>query len=392
MVGPKQQQGAALVVVLSILSMALMLGLSGVSGSLVNERLAGNYRTASQAQMAAEMGAAAGVADPDKAFLGPGPITNGDNIWSSWISGDDGRFRHRYTMLNAAGLQAAIDEGLIPNFSPPSASRYLIGHGRVGSRPDDAERYILVSYGGGGAPDLDAVFTCIGLECSHSADGHLHGEDHPLPDSFNCTGSHCRTTPEPDRDTDLDVPDFAHFSPDHDDYADKREFWEAFIAGLPTPDASFSSGSISFDGARNSPSVIEITGNVKMNGNQATAGIIIVRDGGTLEKANGTAHHEGLILVEEGGRIEMATGTFNLYGGIVMLKSEEASGGTDSESESESGNGKGKGKGKGNGNGNKGGTDLDAKGNSDLRYSSAAVSLLDQLIGGGSQPTGWREL
>jgi Tfp pilus assembly protein PilX len=51
-----KQQGAALVVVLSLLSMALMLGISAMSGSLVNERLAGNYRAAVMAQNEAEAG------------------------------------------------------------------------------------------------------------------------------------------------------------------------------------------------------------------------------------------------------------------------------------------------------------------------------------------------
>lgn len=379
MAGARQkQQGAALVLVLGMLSMSLMLGLSGLSGSLVNERLAGNYRTAAQAQMSAEMGAAEGIADPGKDFLGAAPILNGDNIWSTWAQAEDGRFRHRYTTLNPAGLQAAMDDGLLPLFSPPSGNRFLIGHGQVNDRVGNVDRYIVVSYGGGHAPNLDAVFTCLGLECSHDAHGHLHGQDHPLPPNFNCTGSHCRTTPEPDRDIELDVPPFAHFSPSHTDYADKRSFWETFINELPAPDASFSSGRISFDGTREAPSVIEITGNVRMNGNQATAGIIIVRAGATLERANGTAHHEGLILVEEGGQVEVATGTFNLYGGIVMLKSEEASG-------------EGGGDRPGRGNHNSG-SDLDASGNSALRYSSAAVSLLDQLLQGGGKPTGWLEL
>lgn len=50
----KQQNGAALVVVLSMLTMSLMLGLSGMQSSLVEERLAGNYKAATEAQMAAE--------------------------------------------------------------------------------------------------------------------------------------------------------------------------------------------------------------------------------------------------------------------------------------------------------------------------------------------------
>ncbi|MGR4066717.1 pilus assembly PilX family protein [Billgrantia sp. C5P2] len=49
-----QQHGAALIVVLSLLSITLMLGLSGFQSALVDERLAGNYRASTEAQMGAE--------------------------------------------------------------------------------------------------------------------------------------------------------------------------------------------------------------------------------------------------------------------------------------------------------------------------------------------------
>lgn len=47
----KQQQGAALVIVMALLSGALMLGMSGMQSALIDERLAGNYRASVQAQM-----------------------------------------------------------------------------------------------------------------------------------------------------------------------------------------------------------------------------------------------------------------------------------------------------------------------------------------------------
>ncbi|WP_081786024.1 pilus assembly PilX family protein [Halomonas sp. BC04] len=56
----ENQKGAALVVVLSMLTMSLMLGLSGMQSSLIDERLAGNYKAASEAQMGAERAASAG--------------------------------------------------------------------------------------------------------------------------------------------------------------------------------------------------------------------------------------------------------------------------------------------------------------------------------------------
>ncbi|MCE8033919.1 hypothetical protein EKK97_20265 [Billgrantia tianxiuensis] len=53
-----RQRGTALVVVLSMLAMSLMLGISAMQSSQVDERLAGNYRAAVKAQMAAERTAA----------------------------------------------------------------------------------------------------------------------------------------------------------------------------------------------------------------------------------------------------------------------------------------------------------------------------------------------
>lgn len=50
----KHQQGAALVIVMALLSGAMILGLSGMQTALVDERLAGNYRASVQAQMTAE--------------------------------------------------------------------------------------------------------------------------------------------------------------------------------------------------------------------------------------------------------------------------------------------------------------------------------------------------
>lgn len=56
--GMKQQRGAALVIVLALLTGALVVGVSGMQSSLIDERLAGNYRASAQAQMNAEQAAA----------------------------------------------------------------------------------------------------------------------------------------------------------------------------------------------------------------------------------------------------------------------------------------------------------------------------------------------
>tara|TARA_R110002012_G_scaffold109370_6_gene253136 strand:+ start:1770 stop:3380 length:1611 start_codon:yes stop_codon:yes gene_type:complete len=50
----KNQQGAALVIVMALLTGALMLGMSGMQSALIDERLAGNYRASVQSQMSGE--------------------------------------------------------------------------------------------------------------------------------------------------------------------------------------------------------------------------------------------------------------------------------------------------------------------------------------------------
>lgn len=49
-----RQKGAALVIVMALLSGALLLGTAGLQSAIINERLAGNYRIVAQANMNAE--------------------------------------------------------------------------------------------------------------------------------------------------------------------------------------------------------------------------------------------------------------------------------------------------------------------------------------------------
>ncbi|MGM0544711.1 MAG: pilus assembly PilX family protein [Pseudomonadota bacterium] len=63
----KNQQGAALVIVMALLAGAMTLGLSGMQTALVDERLASNYRASTQAQMTSENVLAALASDENKA-------------------------------------------------------------------------------------------------------------------------------------------------------------------------------------------------------------------------------------------------------------------------------------------------------------------------------------
>ncbi|CAM4018298.1 hypothetical protein VRRI112168_10925 [Vreelandella rituensis] len=75
-----KQQGAALIIVLALLSGSLMIGISGMNSALIDERLAGNYRAAALAQMNAER--AASEASTDESFDNP-------TYWASNANADD---------------------------------------------------------------------------------------------------------------------------------------------------------------------------------------------------------------------------------------------------------------------------------------------------------------
>nr|WP_298250690.1 PilX N-terminal domain-containing pilus assembly protein [uncultured Halomonas sp.] len=55
----RKQRGAALIIVLLFLTVSLMIGLASMRSAQIDERLAGNYRAAAEAQMRAENAASA---------------------------------------------------------------------------------------------------------------------------------------------------------------------------------------------------------------------------------------------------------------------------------------------------------------------------------------------
>lgn len=94
------QKGAALIVVLSMLTASLMLGLTSMQSSLIDERLAGNYKATSEAQMAAEKAAAQGWAD-----------TEGDEQFESYSISD----------VEGMSWEEFVDDG---SFDKPISENY----------------------------------------------------------------------------------------------------------------------------------------------------------------------------------------------------------------------------------------------------------------------------
>lgn len=90
-----QQQGAALVGVLALLSVSLLVGVSGMQTALIDERMAGNYRQATQIEMTAEWAVALALA--------PDALDTADFIDAPVGRLDDVRWQHLRADNSVAG-------------------------------------------------------------------------------------------------------------------------------------------------------------------------------------------------------------------------------------------------------------------------------------------------
>jgi len=320
-----KERGAALIVVLSLLTISLMVGLSSMQSSQIDERLAGNYKAATEAQMAAEYGAAFGIkADPDSfsssgeacdTVAGSG-LTEGDRLEWGWVDVDVPDEGLDYD-LEARIVGCNDDDG------DDRSSRY-ISWGRVVNSSGIlvAERFLMFSRAGGGSsggppveydgPRVESPLTCAKDACGwdeSDVGGYFDARPHPVPNDFVCNGDSCRTSPDPDAE-------------EGEKFGYEEDGWSEYVESLSFDD-SYEGGSgksVSLEqGERGKWKVIEVlpAGAVASSGNTNTHGVILVRDGATLV-GSGTGHHEGLIIIEEGGSVEFGN-NFNVYGAVVAL-------------------------------------------------------------------------
>ncbi|WP_444676733.1 DUF7305 domain-containing protein [Halomonas sp. E19] len=159
----KNQNGAALVVVLSMLAMSLILGLSGMQSSLIDERLAGNYRAASLAQMGAERAVA-------EAWGEGGNLLSsddfGDVLSLSALSG--------YTWQNFSNLVGVSPDACEGEINchfyllKEEENFYIVTMGAVdyGRAAVSEIIFVKIDLGGGGGPESpfsDGVVGCEGV-------------------------------------------------------------------------------------------------------------------------------------------------------------------------------------------------------------------------------------
>ncbi|MCE8039016.1 PilX N-terminal domain-containing pilus assembly protein [Halomonas sp. MCCC 1A11062] len=103
----KKQRGAALVVVLSLLAMSLMLGISGMQSSQIDERLAGNYRSSSLAMMAAEYGASTALQSENRFSA---PVCGVESVVTATLSA---HVQYQYTIcqMGSGNLFRLVSDG-----------------------------------------------------------------------------------------------------------------------------------------------------------------------------------------------------------------------------------------------------------------------------------------
>lgn len=335
----QKQQGAALIIVLVLLSVSLVIGMSGMSAALVDERLAGNYRATAEAQMASEYAIAEILSQQESDGWNQALWDDSEKYvlknvtWDELLSGREPEINNcksdEYTLYRVSCHSELIKldsetEGADSEFAALGIGAVFNNEGvKITESPPVAIIFSVISSTGSGGDSQNqglpsnlaqqmAPLVCVGNEsqCLWSQSGlpqnirdYLDGRDHALLPNFDCNGASCRQDPIDPSQQATDV-----------EYIGGDE-WNIYIEGLKALDQ----GTALSNMTRSDPQVLHIQSgdSVSSTGNINTSGIIIVSNGATFT-STGTGHHEGLIIVEEGGRIDLGQ-NYNVYGSIITV-------------------------------------------------------------------------
>ncbi|MFW3615072.1 pilus assembly PilX family protein [Billgrantia antri] len=351
----KQQRGAALVVVLSMLAGSLMLGLSGIQSSLVDERLAGNYKAAAEAQMGAEQAISAGWGANGSAvraanFDATRTLSEVEAYsWSQFTSLSDvsvnacsGNIVCHYYMLRdgsdyyIVGMGAVVGEGNLAAVSQPAAARveFTPGPNPAFTNGLLSADYILVTGQSTVMGNVHSNGTVdISLQSGSEAtvtDGSDRMVEVPLPGSRpegeDISG--CEENPEPHCYKSYDPTVF-------DEYRERESAINTCSIDLDTlndGDTVFCDGDLDVQGGaiNNERVTLVATGNVTMNGATSSSGAeseigLFVIAGQDIE-FNGNSDNFGVFWA--GGYVRQ-NGNSSLYGAIVAGTYIRSNGGID---------------------------------------------------------------
>lgn len=390
---PGRQNGAVLVVSLVILTLTTLLGVAGMNAAVIQERIAGNQKQATEAFLAAESGLTRVLA-----------VMRHEDF-DAW--GD------REATLQAVGTGPHAVDGDRPGQWRLESVDYHHGRATVritGTLPGGARRSLEAELDGGpGGPVPESAYTCYGAHCetrtgSNSGNAiYFDGRNWNLPERDGCSGAGCNGTRAGEgdragiylvgnddgqavgtgnqagnnrpgqiqgapalRQTDAAATEAGVTATQWGAYAD------ALAARPETRSRTLASGErvdLSSElGSRDAPAVVEVKGEgeVRLGGNTHAAGVLILSGDVALGPANGAFTFEGLILLRDGARITSGKGTANLFGSVISLE------------------------------GKPGWVDADLGGNFTLKYSTQALEQLQRHgLWGHTQPprvVAWREI
>lgn len=370
----QRQRGAALIVSVILLLAATMATLASVRGNAFHERMAANQAYKGMSFMSAETGATRFLAWLEKTSTEKGWPTDEArrNGWQDMAldtcPGDYGSLKD---------IQSCVvidpDEGVRWDGNTVHArvvGRVVSPAGVLSESVIDLElegQSISLN-----RPNPQAAYTCYGEFCSFSFRGSpvkISGYDHPVSGGdFECNGGGCNFSPDtwndaapgismPNRPSGgaADKPKQVEGDPPVQrggggGASDQSSAWQSYANALLNAGLAKDVGGKGdlAPSNRDNPGVSNIVGNVTLNGNADTAGVIIVGPGAALS-VKGTFHHEGLIIILPGGTFDVSAGTAWIYGGIVDMS------------------------------GNMQGHLVDLRGNVHVRYSSEALGNLNKL-------------
>lgn len=217
----QKQQGAALIIVLVLLSVSLVIGMSGMSAALVDERLASNYRASVLAQMAAETGGSKRVklirAEEEEfnaeAYLDTCSELS-DNYGSDSFK-DSFEFREVSFNKGDSFLVGYYYRGCKFEDEDSGLRDADLIIGQVRSQPGgEIDDFIgihvmaVVDRGVGpglsinNSPSVSSPLVCLrssGEGCGwqdNNVQNYFDGRPHSVPSDFGCNGNSCRTSPE----------------------------------------------------------------------------------------------------------------------------------------------------------------------------------------------------
>ncbi|MCG5499675.1 PilX N-terminal domain-containing pilus assembly protein [Ectothiorhodospira lacustris] len=192
-ISPVRERGAVLVVSLVLLVLATLVGVSGISTAVIQERIAGNHKQISDAFMAAEDGLGSVI----KAVADPGP--SGMEFWSSKEDMVQliGAGRHYVGGADGPGAYWELDESA-SMIDGHQAEVVLIG--RSSDSEIAAQRALVLQVSRWFDPSPDSAYTCIGAACEQDRVLPMRryrtiqydGRDWTPPSQVSCESGSCQ--------------------------------------------------------------------------------------------------------------------------------------------------------------------------------------------------------